>query len=50
MSTEPGNGRGVTLDEVALAAGVSRATVSRVVNGNPKVGDDAKVANVRVVS
>ena len=42
MSTEPGNGRGVTLDEVALAAGVSRATVSRVVNGNTKVGDDAK--------
>jgi DNA-binding LacI/PurR family transcriptional regulator len=42
MSTEPGNGRGVTLDEVALAAGVSRATVSRVVNGNPKVGEDAK--------
>jgi DNA-binding LacI/PurR family transcriptional regulator len=42
MSTEQGNGRGVTLDEVALAAGVSRATVSRVVNGNTKVGDDAK--------
>jgi DNA-binding LacI/PurR family transcriptional regulator len=42
MSTESGNGRGVTLDEVALAAGVSRATVSRVVNGNTKVGDDAK--------
>jgi DNA-binding LacI/PurR family transcriptional regulator len=42
MSTEPGNGRGVTLDEVALAAGVSRATVSRVVNGNLKVGEGAK--------
>ena len=42
MANEPGNGRGVTLDEVALAAGVSRATVSRVVNGNTKVGDDAK--------
>jgi DNA-binding LacI/PurR family transcriptional regulator len=32
-----GNGRGATLEEVARAAGVSRATVSRVVNGNTKV-------------
>src|SRR3970040_2234853 len=39
---ETGNGRGVTLDAVARVAGVSRATVSRVVNGNPKVGEDAK--------
>lgn len=39
---ETGNGRGVTLDQVATVAGVSRATVSRVVNGNPKVGGDAK--------
>jgi DNA-binding LacI/PurR family transcriptional regulator len=42
MSVEPGNGRGVTLDEVARVAGVSRATVSRVVNGNPNVGGDAR--------
>ena len=42
MSADTGNGRGVTLDEVARVAGVSRATVSRVVNGNPRVGGDAK--------
>lgn len=39
---QAGNGRGVTLDQVADVAGVSRATVSRVVNGNPKVGGDTK--------
>jgi DNA-binding LacI/PurR family transcriptional regulator len=32
-----GANRGVTMDEVAKAAGVSQATVSRVVNGNPRV-------------
>ncbi|HET7728274.1 MAG TPA: LacI family DNA-binding transcriptional regulator [Candidatus Limnocylindrales bacterium] len=42
MDGPRGNGRGVTLDAVARAAGVSRATVSRVVNGNPKVGEDAR--------
>lgn len=42
MAVEPGNGRGVTLDEVARVAGVSRATVSRVVNGNPRVGVQVK--------
>jgi DNA-binding LacI/PurR family transcriptional regulator len=36
------NDRGVTMDEVARAAGVSQATVSRVVNGNPRVNSDAK--------
>ena len=32
-----GANRGVTMNEVAKAAGVSQATVSRVVNGNPRV-------------
>lgn len=44
-----GNGRGVTLEEVARIAGVSRATVSRVVNGNPKVTPDVRKAVERAV-
>ncbi len=41
-SKQDGNNRGVTMDEVAKAAGVSQATVSRVVNGNPRVNSTTK--------
>jgi len=36
--------RGVTVKDVAQRAGVSTATVSRVVNGNPRVGTEVKAA------
>lgn len=49
MVPEAQSGRGVTLDEVALAAGVSRATVSRVVNGSPRVTPRVRAAVERAV-
>jgi len=33
-----------TLEEVAVRAGVGRGTVSRVINGSPRVSDRAKAA------
>lgn len=39
----------VTIEHVARLAGVSRATASRVVNHNPHVGEDARVAVLRAV-
>jgi DNA-binding LacI/PurR family transcriptional regulator len=38
-----------TLEEVGEVAGVSRATVSRVVNGSPRVSPDAKKAVERAI-
>jgi DNA-binding LacI/PurR family transcriptional regulator len=43
-------GTGPTLEEVGAAAGVSRATVSRVINGSPKVSPEARDAVERAIS
>ena len=40
---------GATLDEVARVAGVSRATVSRVVNGSPKVSPEVRRSVERAI-
>jgi DNA-binding LacI/PurR family transcriptional regulator len=44
MTTTSGRAASPTLDEVALLAGVSRATVSRVVNDSPRVSPEARQA------
>jgi DNA-binding LacI/PurR family transcriptional regulator len=44
-----GSGRGATLDGVARIAGVSRATASRVVNGNQRVHPDSRRAVERAI-
>lgn len=41
---------GVTLEEVAARAGVSRATVSRVVNGDPRVNEERAGAVQRAIT
>ncbi|WP_035702362.1 LacI family DNA-binding transcriptional regulator, partial [Glycomyces tenuis] len=44
-STRRGRGAGrPTLDTVARHAGVGRGTVSRVINGSPKVAEDTRAA------
>lgn len=45
-----GVGRNVTLEEVARMAGVSRATVSRVVNDSPRVSPDARRAVEKAIA
>ncbi|WP_435243642.1 LacI family DNA-binding transcriptional regulator [Streptomyces cucumeris] len=46
-----GAGRGrPTLEEVAARAGVGRGTVSRVINGSPRVSDRTRVAVQRAVA
>ncbi len=39
---ERSRGRAPTIVDLALAAGVSKATVSRVLNGSPRVADDTR--------
>ena len=41
-TTDPDRRNGTTLEEVAVHAGVSRATVSRVVNESPRVSPDVR--------
>ncbi|QBI18113.1 LacI family transcriptional regulator [Egibacter rhizosphaerae] len=43
-------GNQATLEQVAALAGVSRATVSRVINGNPRVSEGTRTAVERAVS
>jgi DNA-binding LacI/PurR family transcriptional regulator len=42
ISDPPARPRGATLEQVAKVAGVSRATVSRVVNGSPRVSGEVR--------
>jgi DNA-binding LacI/PurR family transcriptional regulator len=48
MAVPPGSGP--TLEEVGAVAGVSRATVSRVINRSPKVSPEAKKAVERAIA
>ena len=51
FTTRPENGRSnrLTIRQVADLAGVSTATVSRVINGRAEVSDRAREAVLRVV-
>jgi DNA-binding LacI/PurR family transcriptional regulator len=48
MAVPPGSGP--TLEEVGAVAGVSRATVSRVINRSPKVSPEARTAVERAIA
>ena len=44
MATQPGRRKRATIHDVAAEAGVSRGTVSRVVNGEPYVSAESRAA------
>lgn len=50
MTTSGGRTASPTLDEVGVLAGVSRATVSRVINGSPRVSAQARSAVEQAVA
>jgi DNA-binding LacI/PurR family transcriptional regulator len=50
MAESPHRAASPTLDEVAVLAGVSRATVSRVVNDSPRVSPEAREAVLSAVA
>ncbi|WP_409264103.1 LacI family DNA-binding transcriptional regulator [Microbacterium aquimaris] len=50
MTTSSASRGAVTIEEVATAAGVSRSTVSRVVNGSPAVSPEAVEAVKRAIA
>ena len=49
MVTSPARRRRATIHDVAVEAGVSRGTVSRLVNGEPYVSDQARIAIERAI-
>jgi LacI family transcriptional regulator len=48
--TDRGGSLSVTIDDVALAAGVSIRTVSRVLNASPKVGEETRAAVQAIIA
>jgi len=49
MSTVPARRRRATIHDVAVEAGVSRGTVSRVVNDEPYVSEQARIATLAAI-